>query len=392
MKILVTPSLSTGFKRRTVLPEKRMPIDCSNDDNRVNGLLDSNISRQQVLIPLQLHGRKSFSEKTDPVLVKTQLGNLNPKLNRTIRQFVYSLDPVNAPSDIDELKKIFNMQVIQKDLIELNKNDSPKFMINDLTSFKTLQNFGNDTTIKTDELNGNKVDQSYIIYGSENDNNSKNNVMVKMNDPLLSATSKELNGRRISLISLKTDLERSFTFNVKKDESVKNLTHYRPYPMLIKKSESIVKLYSKAKINIGINYQANVPELLIKSFAGIVDVTESQICLWNPEFLPDDYLLEKYCRLLKTRIFNCSTKSEEVGLKILNDANGKVHLAISNCLLDKNKTKNENRWTKHEFEYFYYFLKNKGKKFDVMSKNIGTKSTSECIQMYYLLKKNLLKK
>lgn len=374
-----------------------MPIEGPNEDNQAHNLLDSNINRQQVFIPLHLHGRKSFSEKTDLALVKPQQGNLNPKLNKTIRQFVYSIDPVNSSADMDELKKIFNMQVIHKDSTELIKKDFPKLTINDLTSIKTLQTLGNDTALKKDESkakylsNSNIVDQSYIIYGSDYENSGKNNAMVKMNDPLLSATSKELNARRISLISLKSDIEKSFPCNLKKDESVKHLTHYRPYPMLIKKSETNFKLYSKGKINIGINYQAHVPELLIKKFPDIEE-SETQTCLWNPELLSDDYLLEKYCSLLKTKIFNSSVKSEEVGLKILSDANGKIHLAISNCLHDKSRCKNEDRWTKHEFEYFYYFLKNKGKKFDIMSRNIGTKSTFECIQMYYLVKKNLLKK
>lgn len=344
-----------------------------------------------------MHRQKLFAEKVDPVLVKTQNDNLNPKLNKNIRQIVYSLDPSNASADIDELRKLFNMQVIQKDFIGLDKKDAPRFTIDDLTPFKTLQAFGNDITIKTNEfnprylLNSNRVDQSYLIYGTENENNNKNHTMVKADDPLLSATSKEPNSRRISLINLKSDFEKGCAVNIKKPEIQKHPSHYRPYSLLAKKTEMNTKQYSKAKINIGINYQAYIPEFLAKKFTEF-EVDKPQTCIWNPECLADNRLLENYCSLLKSRIFNNPVQNEEVGLKMLNEANGEVHLAISNFFNGKNKIKNEDRWTKHEFEYFFYFLKNKGKKFDIMSKNIGTKSTFECVQMYYLVKKSLLKK
>lgn len=387
--------MSTNFKRQTIIAEKDIPIESSNGDNPASVFLDSKFNGQPVLIPVHLHRRKSFSETEDSVFMKTQHDNPNPKLNKNIRQIVYSLNSSNTSSD--ELKKIFNMQVIQKDLVGQDKKDSTQFLTDDLPTFRTAQTFGNETTIKSNEftarqlLNSNKIDQSYLIYGSENENNTRNQTMVKADDPFLSATSKDLNSRKISLFSFKSNsFQKNCTFNVKTPETLKHQFHYRPYSILMKNSEPNVKKYSKAKINMGINYQANIPDLLIKKITEF-EVDKVQMCLWNPGCLPDHDLLENYCSLLKSRIFNNSVNNEEVGLKILNDANGEVHLAISNCLNEKNKTKHEDRWTKHEFEYFFYFLKNKGKKFDIMAKNIGTKTTFECVQMYYLIKKNLLK-
>lgn len=334
--------------------------------------MDSNQS--ELLVPLHLRDNTTFFSDKPSVIVKTQLEHFNPKINESIKKFVYAFDTVNAQADINDFKRIINLQVVRDESIQTNQEE--------ISKCKSYKNDHAELNIESSK-NKIKLNRSYILLSS---NNCKNDESV-ISDPLLSAKPHDLNSKCMSSI-LNSKSEESADSIL--EEDLKCVPYYRPYPMFLKKSKMIKwDSYKRARINIGTMHQANVPELLFKQSEN-TEISDSQNCLWNPKLLPNEYLLENYCTLLKTNVFRSFIKSEEEGLKLLNDVNGKVHIAISNCLKEQNFVTNEDNWTKNEFEYFYFYLQNKGKKFDIISKHIGTKSTFQCIQMYYLLKKNTL--
>ncbi|XP_059611188.1 uncharacterized protein LOC132258096 isoform X2 [Phlebotomus argentipes] len=153
---------------------------------------------------------------------------------------------------------------------------------------------------------------------------------------------------------------------------------------LMSVSDDLECLLDSPRINIGSDFQAQVPDFMVKEED--VKVEEEDTQLWDPVVGSDERQLRRYIELSKSSAVPLGSHSEEIALKTLLDTHGQVHTAILE-LLQSPATAIHKRWTPQEIKLFLKGLETFRKDFYRISKEIPHKSTGDCIQLYYFWKK-----
>lgn len=336
-----------------------------NFQNLTDILTTSSISKEQckqseLLIPIQLHTSCS--------------GNDNLPLDRStsqnnFRQYFCSMDRFRLPTKT--LKPIINLQIIRNNLVEL----SPHFDIR--THNKNVFKKNEENEIHIGDKNN--ISSEELKDKGWSENNQKSLVMVNLTDPILSSC-----GTSKAFPNVLENIKKHKLNYGPLAEILQKSAHYTPYPLLSTKNGNWKnRNYDAAKINIGNQFQAEI--LSVFNSYDEIDEIPAERCIWKANLLTENEI-DQYCEILKTNLLFSNIISEEEALKILLDSHGNIHMALIKLLHNK-RYQSLGVWTEKEFETFNHFLQSKGKKFDVMSKIIKTKTAYQCVELYYLCKK-----
>ncbi|XP_037913271.1 serine-rich adhesin for platelets isoform X2 [Hermetia illucens] len=138
-----------------------------------------------------------------------------------------------------------------------------------------------------------------------------------------------------------------------------------------------------SKVNIGTAYQAMIPNLETEMNFLVDDKAE---LMWNSSESYDANLLTRFIELSKSYAVPSGYHSEEVALKALLDAQGQTHVATL-TLLQTPSSRVHLSWCPKTIEMFLKGLEKYGKDFYRIACEVEGKTTSDCIQLYYLWKK-----
>ncbi|KAH8268543.1 hypothetical protein KR026_008527 [Drosophila bipectinata] len=146
----------------------------------------------------------------------------------------------------------------------------------------------------------------------------------------------------------------------------------------------LVDFSDESKVNLGSTYQAQIPSCRPQEEALREDVGAE--IMWNPEVQEDEKILMRYIDLSKSSAVPMGSHSEEVALHTLLKAHGNSAAAVLN-LLQTQSGAFQMKWSSHELEQFLRGLEKHGKDFGKIANTLLTKSSGECVQMYYFWKK-----
>ncbi|XP_017073579.2 mucin-5AC isoform X1 [Drosophila eugracilis] len=149
-------------------------------------------------------------------------------------------------------------------------------------------------------------------------------------------------------------------------------------------SVGLVDFSDESKVNLGSTYQAQIP-----SCRPFEEASRDSLCaemMWNPEVQEDDKILMRYIDLSKSSAVPMGSHSEEVALQTLLKAKGNSAAAVL-TLLQTQSGAFQMKWTAYELEQFLRGLEKHGKDFGKIASELQTKSSGECVQMYYFWKK-----
>ncbi|XP_017058457.1 LOW QUALITY PROTEIN: serine-rich adhesin for platelets [Drosophila ficusphila] len=149
-------------------------------------------------------------------------------------------------------------------------------------------------------------------------------------------------------------------------------------------SVGLVDFSDESKVNLGSTYQAQIP-----SCRPMEEAVRDSPCaelMWNPEVQEDDKILMRYIDLSKSSAVPMGSHSEEVALHTLLKAKGNSAAAVLS-LLQTQSGAFQMKWTAYELEQFLRGLEKHGKDFGKIASELQTKSSGECVQMYYFWKK-----
>ncbi|XP_016981856.2 serine-rich adhesin for platelets isoform X1 [Drosophila rhopaloa] len=149
-------------------------------------------------------------------------------------------------------------------------------------------------------------------------------------------------------------------------------------------SVGLVDFSDESKVNLGSTYQAQIP-----SCRPMEEATREALgaeLMWNPEVQEDDKILMRYIDLSKSSAVPMGSHSEEVALHTLLKAKGNSAAAVL-TLLQTQSGAFQMKWTAYELEQFLRGLEKHGKDFGKIASELQTKSSGECVQMYYFWKK-----
>ncbi|XP_059217872.1 homeobox protein 5 isoform X2 [Stomoxys calcitrans] len=148
----------------------------------------------------------------------------------------------------------------------------------------------------------------------------------------------------------------------------------------------LVDFSDESKVNLGSAYQASIPALNERQNMDEMEETPTSDLMWNPDCQSDEKILMRFIDLSKSSAVPLGSHTEEVALKTLLEAQGNTATAVLS-LLQKQSNSFQMKWSSQELECFLKGLERHGKEFSRISKELGTKSTGECVQMYYFWKK-----
>ncbi|KAH8375119.1 hypothetical protein KR200_002692 [Drosophila serrata] len=146
----------------------------------------------------------------------------------------------------------------------------------------------------------------------------------------------------------------------------------------------LVDFSDESKVNLGSTYQAQIP-----SCRPPEEAAREPLCaelMWNPEVQEDEKILMRYIDLSKSSAVPMGSHSEEVALQTLLKARGNSAAAVL-TLLQTQSGAFQMKWTAFELEQFLRGLEKHGKDFGKIASELLTKSSGECVQMYYFWKK-----
>lgn len=149
-------------------------------------------------------------------------------------------------------------------------------------------------------------------------------------------------------------------------------------------SPCVPEFSSKSKVNIGLDFQANVPAALTTETESVSD--DELLPLWTPDILQNERQIQRFVDLAKSSAVPLGCHSEEMALKALQEANGETHIAVLS-MLHQPASSIHKRWHQSEVEVFLRGLEEHGKDFYKIAKEIPTKTTGDCVQFYYFWKK-----
>ncbi|XP_075147544.1 uncharacterized protein LOC142221654 isoform X2 [Haematobia irritans] len=149
----------------------------------------------------------------------------------------------------------------------------------------------------------------------------------------------------------------------------------------------LVDFSDESKVNLGSAYQASIPAFNDRPSSNS-EIQEPIGCdlMWNPDCQRDEKILMRFIDLSKSSAVPLGSHTEEVALKTLLTAEGNTATAVLS-LLQTQSNSFQMKWSSQELECFLKGLERHGKEFSKISKELGTKSTGECVQMYYFWKK-----
>ncbi|XP_061387051.1 homeobox protein 5-like [Musca vetustissima] len=146
----------------------------------------------------------------------------------------------------------------------------------------------------------------------------------------------------------------------------------------------LVDFSDESKVNLGSAYQASIPAFIANNTE--IEETVAAELMWNPDCQRDEKILMRFIDLSKSSAVPLGSHTEEVALQTLLQAQGNTATAVLN-LLQTQSNSFQMKWSSQELECFLKGLEKHGKEFSKISKELGTKSTGECVQMYYFWKK-----
>ncbi|KAH8294319.1 hypothetical protein KR054_010962 [Drosophila jambulina] len=146
----------------------------------------------------------------------------------------------------------------------------------------------------------------------------------------------------------------------------------------------LVDFSDESKVNLGSTYQAQIPSCRPPEEA-TRDALGAEL-MWNPEVQEDEKILMRYIDLSKSSAVPMGSHSEEVALQTLLKARGNSAAAVL-TLLQTQSGAFQMKWTAYELEQFLRGLEKHGKDFGKIASELLTKSSGECVQMYYFWKK-----
>ncbi|XP_049302928.1 serine-rich adhesin for platelets isoform X2 [Bactrocera dorsalis] len=165
----------------------------------------------------------------------------------------------------------------------------------------------------------------------------------------------------------------------------------------------LVDFSDESKVNLGSAYQAQVPPCRERIHsAGSDAATDGELCktnscfdveepvsaeqLWDPTVQTDEKILMRYIDLSKSSAVPLGSHTEEVALHTLLKAQGNMAAAVL-TLLQTPSNAFQMKWSATELEVFLKGLERHGKDFGRISLELGSKTTGECVHMYYFWKK-----
>ncbi|XP_065372339.1 probable serine/threonine-protein kinase DDB_G0282963 isoform X1 [Calliphora vicina] len=149
----------------------------------------------------------------------------------------------------------------------------------------------------------------------------------------------------------------------------------------------LVDFSDESKVNLGSAYQAAIPAFNENACSSsAIEETIGCDLMWDPEVQKDDKILMRFIDLSKSSAVPLGSHSEEVALQALLKAQGNTATAVLS-LLQTQSNSFQIKWSSHELEIFLKGLEKHGKEFSKISKELGSKTTGECVQMYYFWKK-----
>ncbi|XP_021693695.1 uncharacterized protein LOC5566210 [Aedes aegypti] len=141
----------------------------------------------------------------------------------------------------------------------------------------------------------------------------------------------------------------------------------------------------RPRINLGNDYQANIPECSHPSYHHLNQHPDIQY--WDPLVSQNEQQITRFVELARSSAVPLGCHSEENALKSLLEAQGEVHIAVLN-LLQTPPAGIHRRWTPGEMEQFIRGLELYGKDFcRIASELLPGKATADCVQLYYFWKK-----
>ncbi|XP_015038848.2 mucin-5AC isoform X1 [Drosophila pseudoobscura] len=146
----------------------------------------------------------------------------------------------------------------------------------------------------------------------------------------------------------------------------------------------LVDFSDESKVNLGSAYQAQIP--CCKPLEEAASEPMGADMMWNPEVQEDDKILMRYIDLSKSSAVPMGSHSEEVALHTLLKSQGNSAAAVL-TLLQTQSSAFQMKWTAFELEQFLRGLEKHGKDFGKIASELRTKSSGECVQMYYFWKK-----
>ncbi|KAI8044486.1 hypothetical protein M5D96_000655 [Drosophila gunungcola] len=149
-------------------------------------------------------------------------------------------------------------------------------------------------------------------------------------------------------------------------------------------SVGLVDFSDESKVNLGSTYQAQIPSCRPLEEASREPLSAE--LMWNPEVQEDDKILMRYIDLSKSSAVPMGSHSEEVALQTLLKAKGNSAAAVL-TLLQTQSGAFQMKWTAYELEQFLRGLEKHGKDFGKIASELQTKTSGECVQMYYFWKK-----
>ncbi|XP_065721596.2 uncharacterized protein [Drosophila suzukii] len=149
-------------------------------------------------------------------------------------------------------------------------------------------------------------------------------------------------------------------------------------------SVGLVDFSDESKVNLGSTYQAQIPSC--RPFDEASRDSPGAELMWNPEVQEDDKILMRYIDLSKSSAVPMGSHSEEVALQTLLKAKGNSAAAVLS-LLQTQSGAFQMKWTAYELEQFLRGLEKHGKDFGKIASELQTKSSGDCVQMYYFWKK-----
>nr|NP_001262416.1 uncharacterized protein Dmel_CG16779, isoform B [Drosophila melanogaster]AGB95798.1 uncharacterized protein Dmel_CG16779, isoform B [Drosophila melanogaster] len=149
-------------------------------------------------------------------------------------------------------------------------------------------------------------------------------------------------------------------------------------------SVGLVDFSDESKVNLGSTYQAQIPSC--RPLEEALRDSPGAEMMWNPEVQEDEKILMRYIDLSKSSAVPMGSHSEEVALQTLLRAKGNSAAAVLS-LLQTQSGAFQMKWTAYELEQFLRGLEKNGKDFGKIASELQTKSSGECVQMYYFWKK-----
>ncbi|KAH8382501.1 hypothetical protein KR009_003903 [Drosophila setifemur] len=146
----------------------------------------------------------------------------------------------------------------------------------------------------------------------------------------------------------------------------------------------LVDFSDESKVNLGSTYQAQIPSCRPPEEAAR-EAMGAEL-MWNPDVQEDEKILMRYIDLSKSSAVPMGSHSEEVALHTLLKAQGNSAAAVL-TLLQTQSGAFQMKWTAYELEQFLRGLEKHGKDFGKIASELRSKSSGECVQMYYFWKK-----